>query len=137
MKIETIHVQPPVPSRNMDWCAIDADTYDADCDQDGFHSSSPIGWGATEQEAIDDLKLQLEEIDKFDSVQEAVSHFEQLGYAVSSTDARVMTRNDDEIVINPNANGKGVTISFPNAITPDLSPEQARYEERESAQRSE
>ncbi len=37
------------------WFAIDADTYDADCDQDGFFSASPVGYGKSEQAAIDDL----------------------------------------------------------------------------------
>lgn len=40
---------------NNEWTAIDADTYDCDCDQDGFFSTSPVGDGRTEQEAIDDL----------------------------------------------------------------------------------
>lgn len=61
MRIVTTHVCPPIPVRDMDWSAIDADTYDADCDQDGFFSLGPVGRGATEQEAIDDLLEQLEE----------------------------------------------------------------------------
>jgi hypothetical protein len=43
------------------WSAIDRNTYDCDCDQDGFFSISPIGYGATEQEAIADLIEQMEE----------------------------------------------------------------------------
>jgi hypothetical protein len=58
MKIRTTHVYPPIPVRSFDWSAVDDDTYDADCDQDGFFSTSPIGWGATEAEAIADLKEQ-------------------------------------------------------------------------------
>lgn len=27
---------PPIPSRDMDWCATSPD-YDCDCDQDGFY----------------------------------------------------------------------------------------------------
>lgn len=42
-----------------EWEAIDHDTYDCDCDQDGFFSRSPIGYGKTEQEAIDDLLDQI------------------------------------------------------------------------------
>lgn len=61
MKIRTSFVYPPIPDRNFDWSAIDDDTYDCDCDQDGFFSRSPIGRGATEQEAIDDLLAQIEE----------------------------------------------------------------------------
>lgn len=46
---------------SMTYVAIDADTYDCDCDQDGFFSTSPVGHGATEAEAIADLLEQLEE----------------------------------------------------------------------------
>lgn len=35
--------------------AIDDDTYDVDCDQDGFFSTSSIGYGATPREAVVDL----------------------------------------------------------------------------------
>lgn len=61
MKIQTSFDYPPIPVRSFDWSAIDADTYDCDCDQDGFFSLSPIGHGATEQEAIQDLLDQLED----------------------------------------------------------------------------
>jgi hypothetical protein len=61
MKIRTSFDYPPIPYRGMDWSAIDDDTYDADCDEDGFFSTSPIGRGATEQEAIDDLLQQIED----------------------------------------------------------------------------
>jgi hypothetical protein len=57
--------EPPRKLRTMDiktelqpdgyWSAIDADTYDVDCDQDGFFSRSDVGYGKTEQEAVDDL----------------------------------------------------------------------------------
>lgn len=47
----------------MDWVAWDDDTYDASfegSDESGDHwKSSPMGYGATEQEAIDDLLEQL------------------------------------------------------------------------------
>jgi hypothetical protein len=46
---------------NQTYVAIDTDTYDCDCDQDGFFSTSPVGHGATEEEAIADLLDQLEE----------------------------------------------------------------------------
>ena len=52
MKIRTSHWAKPIPLRQFDWEAIDDDTYEAGC---------PIGYGATEQEAIDDLLSQLEE----------------------------------------------------------------------------
>jgi hypothetical protein len=61
VKIKTNFDYPPIPIRSMDWSAIDEDTYDCDCDQDGFFSLSPIGRGATEAEAIADLMAQLED----------------------------------------------------------------------------
>ena len=54
MKIQTNCVYPPIPIRCFDWSAIDADTYDGS-------PSDPIGYGTTEQEAIDDLLSQIEE----------------------------------------------------------------------------
>lgn len=61
LKISTNFDYPPIPVRDMDWSAVDDSTYDCDCDQDGFFSTCPIGHGATEQEAIDDLLEQIEE----------------------------------------------------------------------------
>lgn len=46
-KIVTDFVYPPIPDRRFDWSAIDDNTYDGE--------GCPIGRGATEQEAIDDL----------------------------------------------------------------------------------
>lgn len=62
-KVRTTHEFPPIPIRSMDWSAVDDDTYDVDCDQDGFFSRSPIGRGPTEQAAIDDLMEQLADED--------------------------------------------------------------------------
>jgi hypothetical protein len=59
MHITTSYDHPPIPDRSMDWSAIDSDTYDCDCDQDGFYSLSPIGRGATEADAVADLREQL------------------------------------------------------------------------------
>ncbi len=56
MNIKTEFVRPPIPIKCFDWEAWDADTFDADVDY-----CSPIGYGATEQEAIDDLKQKLNE----------------------------------------------------------------------------
>lgn len=53
MKIRTEYVYPPIPDRRFDWSAVDDDSYDG--------HGSPIGYGRTEQEAIDDLKEQLAE----------------------------------------------------------------------------
>lgn len=58
--IHTSHDYPPIPDRSMDWSAVE-DNYDCDCDQDGYFSNSPVGHGATEREAIDDLLEQIEE----------------------------------------------------------------------------
>lgn len=61
MRIKTSFDYPSIPVRSFDWSAWDDDTYDADCDQDGFFTTCPVGHGATEQEAIDDLLEQIEE----------------------------------------------------------------------------
>lgn len=52
MNIKTSYAITPIPLRCCDWSAIDDDTYDGE--------GSPIGYGATEQEAIDDLLYQTE-----------------------------------------------------------------------------
>lgn len=51
MKIRTDHVYPPIPLRDCDWSAVDADNYEG---------GDPIGWGPTEEEAIADLMEKLE-----------------------------------------------------------------------------
>jgi hypothetical protein len=56
MKIETSYDCPPIPIRNFDWSAIDASTYDG---AEGCHC--PVGYGATEAEAILDLVEQIAE----------------------------------------------------------------------------
>jgi hypothetical protein len=60
IRIHTTHVYPPIPVRSFDWSAVD-DNYDCDCDQEGFFSNCPIGYGATEEEAIADLIERIEE----------------------------------------------------------------------------
>ena len=50
MTIKTSFVFPPIEDRSMDWNAVDADTYEG---------GSPMGFGKTEQEAVDDLLDQL------------------------------------------------------------------------------
>ena len=49
-KIITANIYPPIPDRRFDWTAV-TDDYEPGC---------PIGYGRTEQEAIQDLTLQLE-----------------------------------------------------------------------------
>lgn len=56
MKIVTEFWAKPIPLRQFDWSAIDDDTYDGAED-----SNCPVGYGATEQEAITDLVEQIEE----------------------------------------------------------------------------
>jgi hypothetical protein len=56
MRIITSYDPPPIPDRRFDWSAVDDDTYDGAPDQ---HSA--IGYGATEEEAIRDLREQLED----------------------------------------------------------------------------
>jgi hypothetical protein len=62
--LSTTFVCPPIPCRSMDWSAVDDDTYDASYegeDEAGSHwKSGPIGRGATEADAIEDLLEQLE-----------------------------------------------------------------------------
>ena len=53
MRIKTNYWAKPIPIRSFDWCAYDDDTYDG--------PGSPLGSGATEQEAIDDLLQQMED----------------------------------------------------------------------------
>jgi hypothetical protein len=55
--IVTQHIYPPIPVRDYDWAAH-YDDYDADCGDDGYYSLGAVGYGKTEQEAIDDLKEQ-------------------------------------------------------------------------------
>jgi len=53
MKVKVTFVYPPIPIRMYDWSAIDDDTYDG--------QGSPRGWGATKEEAIQDLLDQIGE----------------------------------------------------------------------------
>ena len=50
-RIETSFVYPPIPIRTCDWQA----TFD------NYEPGDPIGWGATEQEAIEDLLAQVDD----------------------------------------------------------------------------
>jgi hypothetical protein len=51
MLIRTEHVFPPIPRRDWDWCAYDADNYEP---------GMPVGEGPTEFAAIVDLLIQME-----------------------------------------------------------------------------
>ena len=61
MKIVAEYWPPPIPQRDFDWCAIDEDRYDVDCDQGGYFAKSPIGYGRTREAAVADLLEQLGE----------------------------------------------------------------------------
>ena len=54
MNIRASFVYPPIPVRCWDWCAVDDDTYDGAPD-----SNCPVGYGATKEEAIEDLRNRL------------------------------------------------------------------------------
>jgi len=53
MNIRTVHICPPIPIRDFDWCAYDEDTFDGE--------GRPVGYGSTEEEAIADLRQKIEE----------------------------------------------------------------------------
>lgn len=63
VRIVTSFDYPPIPVRSNDWSAV-TDDYDCDCDQDGFFSTHPVGRGASEDDAILDLMIQLEEAEE-------------------------------------------------------------------------
>ena len=46
-----------------EYMAIDDDTYDCDCDQDGYFSTSLVGYGKQPLDAIVDLLDQIEDTD--------------------------------------------------------------------------
>ena len=50
--MRTEHIKPPIPIYDFDWCAV----------EDDYEPGRPIGYGRTEQEAIDDLAEQLREL---------------------------------------------------------------------------
>lgn len=50
-KIVTQYERKPIPSVGWDWAAV----------TDNYEGGDPIGWGATEAEAIADLQALLEE----------------------------------------------------------------------------
>jgi len=56
MKTEIIteFIYPPIPIRDYDWSAITND----------YDEGDPIGYGRTEQEAIEDLKTLIKEQDE-------------------------------------------------------------------------
>jgi len=57
MKTVTHYDPKPIPSRRFDWSATTAD----------YEPPQPVGYGATEAEAIADLRAQLGEFDDDDA----------------------------------------------------------------------
>lgn len=53
LELSVYCVAPPIPWRNFDWCAIDSNTYDG--------QGSPIGFGRTPIDAINELFDEIEE----------------------------------------------------------------------------
>ncbi len=51
MQIVTKYEPLPIPQRQYDWSAC----------VEGADENDPVGWGSTEQAAIDDLKAELDE----------------------------------------------------------------------------
>jgi hypothetical protein len=54
LRLVTHYDPKPIPDRRFDWSAYDDATYDGEPGQ-------PLGYGATEQEAVADLMGQIEE----------------------------------------------------------------------------
>jgi hypothetical protein len=67
--IVTVHEYPPIPYRGFDWCAH-LDSYDGA--EDAGHQ--PVGWGATEKAAIEDLLEQLGEEEANDQLRWDFEH---------------------------------------------------------------
>jgi hypothetical protein len=61
-KIVTTYWAKPIPDRRFDWSAT-SENYDAswEGEETGWWGSHPIGYGATEEEAIADYKAQMED----------------------------------------------------------------------------
>lgn len=64
-KIITSHEYPPIPVRSFDWCAHWDDYEPPDVNGEGG-GPGPVGWGATEAEAIADFKASLDDEDVSD-----------------------------------------------------------------------
>lgn len=58
MKISTYYWPKPIPTTRFDWSAVNSSTYDGAEDSSNRHQ---VGYGSTEQEAIDDLLQILED----------------------------------------------------------------------------
>lgn len=72
MNIKTTYEYPPIPIRDMDWSAIDKDTYD---------EGAPIGRGRTEAEAIIDLIEQIRDQEAEEQLELLTEVEKSLAYA--------------------------------------------------------
>lgn len=93
MKISTTFDSHPIPTRNCDWSAIDADTYDGTEDDPRRHQ---IGHGATEDEAVTDLIERLLEDEPAEIVRR-VREFDGLAKALKAMLSPWDGFSDDEI----------------------------------------
>lgn len=75
MKIKTDYWAKPMPIRSFDWCAFDENTHDV---------GAPIGYGATEQEALKDLLAQIELSD--DDYEHGAEHAQRIRDAAEGFD---------------------------------------------------
>lgn len=60
VRINTSFDYPPIPVRNCDWSAV-TDDYEAWTEDGEWTTTHPAGHGATEEEAIADLLIQIED----------------------------------------------------------------------------
>lgn len=65
-RIRTDCIEPPIPCRDFDWCAVLDDYYDGAPDTP-YGLCSLIGAGPTEEKAIDDLLEQVDELQAEDA----------------------------------------------------------------------
>jgi len=66
--------------------AIDLETYDADCDQDGFFSTSPTGSGNSPWEAAEELLYELEAYHERREAEEQAARFRKKGGTNAGSD---------------------------------------------------
>ncbi len=66
MNIKTEHVYPPIPHRGNDWCAWI---------EDSDEETRICGWGATEEDAITDLRMLLDDDNRWEDWEKALDRF--------------------------------------------------------------
>ena len=63
-KIIIDHICPPIPIRTLDWEAVEADADDPLWDGEIWTNRPPVGYGATAEEAVEDLLRLLKQRDE-------------------------------------------------------------------------